>query len=220
MNKLPDTSENAKTGNRCGFQPGRWRLWCDGNGPAALPFLGLVQRSVTRVLDTNDPWFFAGRRRQRRSDREVLGDLHDKLPRGERREAMADVSQFLLQYMQVKTMKVQVFATGAGVAVATIAARTGLSINRVKGALADMASCGFIGGYQRRDKTSDGGYRGHVAVRWFTSRFFKLVGVWRAFIRLRKVLRLPAPRDSAADDATTGFIVRAQRQRWNRPRVV
>jgi hypothetical protein len=223
MSNLTENTENAKTGNRCGYQRGRFRLWTTDNGWAALPFLRLAQRAVVKITETDDPWFFAGRRRVRRADE--LGELHDRLPRGERRESMCMVGQFLLSFMQVKNMRLLQFESGTGVSVWKIAHRTGLSVSRVKGALADLSSCGFLGSYQPREKLGKDAFgkdtfRGRVAVRWVNSRFLKLLGIWRAFCRMRKAMGMPPPKDAAADNQATGFISRIHRDTFRRPRLV
>jgi hypothetical protein len=158
-----------------------------------MPFLAKLQAAMLQINKRRDVWFFAGRRRIRHRER---GELHDRLPRGERREAMAIVGQYLAPFVQVANLQVLAFPRNAGIDRETIARETGLSIDRVKGAIGDLKSCGYLGGFQPREEKPEG-LRGRAAIRWLTGHFLKALGLWKAFQRLREILGLKPLRGDA-----------------------
>ncbi len=199
------TKETDVGGNRCGHVRGAPRTLASC---AALPFLAELQRRASSALNHDrDVWLWAGRRRWRQRAR---GELHDRArPRSERREAIAIVVEYLAHFVQVTNLRVLRFTKGEGVPLDDVAAATSLSIDRVKAAIADLTSCGYLASFQPRAKT-DAGYRGRPSVRWFTAKFLHAIGLWRALCRTRERLGLRPPRERPNPRAR-GFVAQLGR---------
>lgn len=164
----------------------------------------LVAAGHTVANNDRDPWSWATRRRLR--GRAVLGDLyHRPVPRSERREAIGLVLQYLGRHVQVSTLRIVRFG-GGGVSIRSVVRGTGLTRDRVTGALADLRTAGYLGGYQPRDA----GTRGRPSIRWLTLKAIKWLGLWRSFCALRRYLGLSEPIEpSPPIRATVGTLARA-----------
>lgn len=141
-----------------------------------------MQEGARRLYqDRKSGRLYQGRTRRRHRER---GRFHDRLPRGERAEAIALVAQTMLGQMTIGNMRIVNISTGRGLSIAQLGGVTGMSIERVKGAVHDLVSCGYLGGFQAR-KIREGTYRGEIATRWITRELLKAIGCWRAFNRFR-----------------------------------
>lgn len=169
---------------------------------AKMPFLAHLQDRIGRLLSTRhaDPKVFWGRKRQNGS-----GELHDEarlIPRGERREAIATVLQYLAQFVQVSNLQVLRIDGRQGVDMRWMAKQTGLSHTRIKRAIRDCTAMGWLGRYQPRDRIGSE-FRGKAAIRWVTHKLLDALGLWRAFEELRRVKHLPAPRVPSSPTGAT-----------------
>jgi hypothetical protein len=197
----PNAPASNKKGNRCGFHLSIPRFLPEIDHP----LIGDIQRRAQRLFRDRrgKVAFYWGRKRTRTSNAGASGTVHDQAPRGERAEAIVLVVQNCLKHMEIRNLRI-VSGPGSqkGVSVAVHAAQTGLSIDRVNGALADLKSCGLLDGYQRRDELPNGKYRGLVALRWFTEKFFDLLGALKKLLRFRKGpnVNTPTPKPTPATE--------------------
>jgi len=166
---------------------------------ARMPFLAGLQDAVCRFSTSRDPWMFAGRKRLRHKE---LGKLHKRRPRPERIDAYIIVLRFMAAHVQVKhnlrVLRFPKLSEGIPIdsesAHMTIKRSTGISRSRIKDAIADLESMGYLHSYQPRENKPEG-YRGRPSVRRFTFKLIKAIKQWGAFKRIRKVLGMDPPRD-------------------------
>lgn len=215
IKSIPNARPINKKGNRCGFLLSLPRFLPE------IPHLliGDFQRRARRLFhERGRQSFFWHRRRTRASERGRAGTVHDRAPRGERAEAIVLVAQNCLKHMEIRNLRI-VSAPGSqeGVSVSVHAEETGLSIDRVNGAFADLKSCGLIDGYQRRDELPNGKYRGLVALRWFTEKFFDLLGALKKLLRFRKGapnVNTPPPKPAPAPELSGPLKRKVESLKW------
>jgi hypothetical protein len=211
----PTALASNKKGNRCGFLLSLPRFLPEH----PHPFLADIQRRAQRLFRDRrgKVAFYWGRKRTRKSAAGAAGTVHDQAPRGERAEAIVLVAQNSLKHMEIRNLRI-VARPGSqdGVSVAVHARETGLSIDRVNGALADLKSCGLLDGYQRRDELPNGKYRGLVALRWFTEKFFDLLGALKKLLRFRKGpnVNTPKPTPAPAPEPTGPLKRKIESLKW------
>lgn len=201
---------NKATGNRCGFRLDAPRI--NGyNHKHSLIRRGQENCRIFFQERHTAPQLFVGRKRWRQKHR---GPVHDRTPRGERAEAIVGVAQFFLAHCDLNNMRiVERPGTAGGISLANIAAGTAMSLDRVKGALADLQSCGYVGGYQKRE-IRKGKYCGLVATRWFTRSFWQSIGMWRSLNKFRgRPDNAPSPKPAGR------LVAQLAEQKSNAPRV-
>jgi hypothetical protein len=76
----------------------------------------------------------------------------------------------------------------------------------VKGALADLRSCGHMGGHQVRERNAAGFFP--RAQRWFTPRFFRALGLWRDLCSVRRLLGLAPPKEAKVIGPVQAFVAK------------
>jgi len=105
---------------------------------------------------------------------------HDRQKRSERREAIASVSQVLLHYLELSTLRVGFFADPTKfipLDLKYIAKQAGLSISRAKRALADLAKAGYLKLTRQFTKKDDGTFKGTPSIREIAVQFFIDLGI-------------------------------------------
>ena len=172
------------SGNRCGFVLARPRYF-EQFFPHTV--IAEIQARSSEFYEGRSGSIYIGRKRWRCKAR---GEYHDRTPRGERAEACARLVAAMAARLDLKTLRLVDYRTGGGISVNRWSTVTGLSVDRVKGAIHDLAACGHIGGFQPREERR-GQYRGLVAVRWFTRGLLERFGVWSR-------VRPPSPTRQAA----------------------
>lgn len=105
---------------------------------------------------------------------------HDRQKRSERREAIASVSQVLLHYLELSTLRVGFFANSTKFVpldLKYIAKQAGISISRAKRAMADLAKAGYIKLTRQFTKQDDGTFKGVPSIREIVVQFFIDLGI-------------------------------------------
>ncbi len=168
------------SGNRCGF------VW---ENPRIAPgieagkqFLRRVQEAVCVFFYERDSEYYLGRKRWRNKDR---GLYHKYVVRPERAEAIVIVLQFWVARLELSNLKIRDYPRKHGCSLSTICTETGLSRDRVKGAIHDLKSMGYVGGHQPKE-IKNGKWNGRIAERWLTKKFFEVLGLLKSLRRLRK----------------------------------
>lgn len=190
------TSPINKNGNRCGFLLSLPRFLPEHPHPLIADIERRCQRLFRERQGKNK--FFWGRKRIRASKRGASGTVHDRPARAERAEAIAMVAQCCWKHTELRNKRILARpGLDVGMTVADIARETGFSIDRVKGALYDLQSCGYINGYQRHDELPNGKFKGLPAMRWWTDKFLETMGVakkLKAFLKGGGVLVIIKPK--------------------------
>jgi len=200
-------------GNRCGFDLAKPRCYTDGAGFAKLEFLARLQDAIWNLC-TRDPFKWAGRRRIHHKER---GILHDRpIPNAIRMEAIRIVLQFMAVNCQVKdNLRILYYPKFKGVPIDDIIDATGLSYSRVKWAIADLTSVGFLHSYQPREETA-AGWRGRPAIRRFTFKLLKAIGMMGSYKHFRKTEGMKPPREPIETSPALAYVERARARRIHR----
>lgn len=171
------------TGNRCGFVLTEPRFLAANH---RHPFIARMQQEARRMFtERHSGKLYTGRQRIRTKDRQAFGQYHAKGPKGERAEAVALVLADMFGHTNLANLRIIDYGTDEGISLSRYATNCGISIDRVKGAIADLRSCGHLGGYQKRE-IKRGKYCGLVATRWLTRELLKALGLWRAYVAMKK----------------------------------
>lgn len=159
------------SGNRCGHAPDAPRFFNQpdhhkrrpsvlGNAIEALKVVYRRPKKFFRKLATFHP--------------------HDRQKRSERREAIASVSQVLLHYLELSTLRVGFFVDltkFVPLDLKYIAKQAGISISRAKRAMADLAKAGYIKLTRQFTKQDDGTFKGVPSIREVAVQFFIDLGI-------------------------------------------
>jgi hypothetical protein len=189
------------------------------SGWAPLFFLEKLQAAAVDLYDDCDPWTWAGRRRTRHNGRPGVpatreaGELHDReRPKSERREAIVAVVQCLARFSQVdEHLRIRhPRKRKEGIPIATdseddsLVKYTGLSLHRVKEAIADLLSMGWIGAKPEKNAAGD---RNRPFTRWLTHRLIKTLRCWGAFKAILKKKGLTIPKEPPGGAAGAAALV-------------
>lgn len=170
--------------------------------PSGHEFLRRAQLQAERFYRLRaDGWLYAGRTRIRHRSR---GVLHDRQPRAERAEAIARMVAHDLGRVDLRTLRIVDHRLGVGISLRRKARDVGITIDEAKGAQHDLGACGYVGSHQKRAPDKDGRYP--IATRWFTAKFFRQIGMWKALIAVRRLLGLAPPKEPKAIGAVARTI--------------
>jgi hypothetical protein len=100
--------------------------------------------------------------------------------RSERREAIASVSQVLLHYLELSTLRVGFWANDSkfvSLDLAYIAKKAGIGLLRARRAIADLVQAGYIKVSRQFDKKEDGSFAGLPSIREIAVQFFIDLGI-------------------------------------------
>ncbi len=167
-------------GNRCAY-PGDASRIAGGPSNGHTQIRKMQDRCIA-FHDDKTGRLFIGRQRQRNKHR---GTYHDRIPRGERREAMGICARWGLHKMAIKNCRVTNYQTGEPFSIDEWSTGTGMSRDRVKAALADLVTCGHMRREQERYINAQGQLRARIALTWFTAGFFESLGAVK-FLRRAK----------------------------------
>ena len=159
------------SGNRCGHAPHAPRFFDQpdhhkrrpsvlGNAIEALKVVYRRPKKFFRKLSTFHP--------------------HDRQKRSERREAIASVSQVLLHYLELSTLRVGFFANSTKfipLDLKYIAKQAGISFSRAKRAIADLVQAGYLKLTRQFTKQDDGTFKGAPSIREVAVQFFIDLGI-------------------------------------------
>lgn len=171
-----------KSGNRCGHDPERPRLFTAPKHHANRPLI--LRRIGERIRDYfRDPSTLPTLNAANRSARQQ---------RSERREACCALLQALMHYMDLVTLRVGIPQADGGMAgipmetkrdaegralVIGLAERAGLTVRRAWRAIADLKKAGIITVHPRCAKIEDAVYKGFAAIRAVNHHLFNALGL-------------------------------------------
>jgi len=157
-------------GNRCGHVPHEPRFYLRPEDNKARP--SVLENAIERLQDVY--------RRPKKFFRK-LATFHpsDRQKRSERREAIASVSQVLLHYLELSTLRVGFYAGTKFIQLDLeyIAKKAGLNFIRAKRAMADLVKAGYIKTSRQFDKKEDGTFQGKPSIREISVQFFIDLGI-------------------------------------------
>lgn len=163
--------EAIVTGNRCGHIPCAPRFFNRPEQHKRRP--SILENAIERLKDVyRRPKKFFGK----------LATCHDGIRqmRSERREAIVSVSQVMLHYLELSTLRVG-FYTASGkfipLDLAYIAKKASISISRAKRAIESLVRAGYIKLTRQFTKKEDGTFKGEASIRELATRFFIDLGV-------------------------------------------
>ena len=157
-------------GNRCGHLPHQPRFYLRPEHTKARP--SVLEHAIERLKDVyhRPKKFF-----------KKLATFHpsDRQKRSERREAIASVSQVLLHYLELSTLRVGFYAGTKFIHLDLeyIAKKAGLNFIRTKRAMADLVKAGYIQVSRQFDKKEDGTFKGKPSIREISVQFFVDLGM-------------------------------------------
>ncbi len=159
------------TGNRCGHVPSVPRFFVRPVQHKPRP--SILASAIDKLKDVYcRPKKFFG----------TLATFHpdDRQKRSERREAVASVSQVLLHYLELSTLKVGFYVDPnkfIPLDLKYIAKKAGISLSRAKRAIRDLAKAGYIKLTRQFNKKDDGTFKGLPSIREIAVQFFIDLGV-------------------------------------------
>jgi hypothetical protein len=159
------------SGNRCGHVPDAPRFFSPPNHHKRRPTV--LDRAI-------DMWEVVYRKAKKFFKK--LATTHDdgRQVRSERREAIAAVSQVLLHYLELSTLRVGFYVSHnkfIHLDIEYIANKAGLSFSRAKRAITALAKAGYIKISRQYKKKEDGTFDGEPSIREIAVQFFIDLGM-------------------------------------------
>lgn len=158
------------SGNRCGHMPDAPRFFSPPNHHKRRPTV--LDRAI-------DMWEVVYRKAKKFFKK--LATTHDdgRQVRSERREAIAAVSQVLLHYLELSSLRIGFYAGNKFIHldIEYIAKKAGLSFSRAKRAITALAKAGYIKISRQYKKKEDGTFDGEPSIREIAVQFFIDLGM-------------------------------------------
>jgi hypothetical protein len=174
LNSLNDQAikiqEPIILGNRCGHVPNDPRFYLRPENSKTRP--SILENAIERLKDVY--------RRPKKFFRKLATfHPHNRQKRSERREAIASISQVLLNYLELSTLRVGFYAETKfiNLDLEYIAKKAGLNFIRGKRAIADLVKAGYIKVSRQFDKKEDGTFKGKPSIREISVQFFIDLGI-------------------------------------------
>ena len=164
-------SFQAESGNRCGHARGAPRYYHRPEHHKRRP--SVLEEAIRAVMEFN---FYP------KKFLKNVGTLNPKnrRKRSERREAIVSVSQVLIHYVELITLKVG-FYTSSGAMVLLdldyIAEKAGVAVIRAKRAINDLVKAGYIKLSSQFKRKDDGSFIGLPSIREISLSFFSDLGI-------------------------------------------
>lgn len=159
------------SGNRCGHAPDVPRFFCPPESHKRRP--AVLDRAI-------DQWEVVYRKAKKFFKKLATTHEDGRQVRSERREAIAAVSQVLLHYLELSTLKVG-FYVGLNkfihLDIEYIAKKANLSFSRAKRAITALAEAGYIKITRQYKKKEDGTFDGEPSIREIAVQFFVDLGM-------------------------------------------
>lgn len=159
------------TGNRCGHAPDAPRFFSPPDHHKRRPAV------LDRAIDKWEEVYWKAKKFFRKL---ATFHIHGRQVRSERREAIAAVSQVLLHYLELSTLRVG-FCVGLNkfihLDIEYIAKKANLSFSRAKRAITALADAGYIKITRQYKKKEDGTFDGEPSVREIAVQFFVDLGM-------------------------------------------
>lgn len=158
------------SGNRCGHVRGSPRFYLRPADNKSRPTV--LEQAIEKLKDVY-------RRPKKFFNKLVTSNSSSRQKRSERREAVASISQVLLHYLELSTLRVGFYADTKFVYLDLeyIANKAGLSFLRAKRAIADLVKAGYIKVTRQFDKKEDGTFSGKPSIREISMQFFIDLGI-------------------------------------------
>lgn len=159
------------SGNRCGHEPDAPRFFSPPDHHKRRPVV------LDRAIDKWEEVYWKAKKFFRKL---ATFHVHGRQVRSERREAIAAVSQVLLHYLELSTLRVG-FYIGLNkfihLDIDYIAKKANLSFSRAKRAITALSEAGYIKITRQYKKKEDGTFDGEPSVREIAVQFFIDLGM-------------------------------------------
>jgi hypothetical protein len=171
LNDRANQIQALVTGNRCGHATDAPRFFNQPESHKRRP--SVLANAIEQLQDVY--------RRPKKFFRKLSTfHPHDRQKRSERREAIASVSQVLLHYLELSTLRVGFYGSPnkfVPLDLKYIAKKAGLSFSRAKRAITDLAKAGYIKLTRQFTKQDDGTFKGAPSIREIAVQFFIDLGL-------------------------------------------
>jgi hypothetical protein len=171
LNDRTNQIQAIVSGNRCGHTPDAPRFFCPPESHKRRP--PVLDRAI-------DQWKVVYRKAKKFFRKLATTHTDGRQVRSERREAIAAVSQVLLHYLELSTLKVG-FYVGLNkfihLDIEYIANKANLSFSRAKRAINALAGAGYIKITRQYKKKEDGTFDGEPSIREIAVQFFIDLGM-------------------------------------------
>jgi hypothetical protein len=171
LNDRTNQIQAVVSGNRCGHVPDAPRFFNSPDHHKRRPTV--LDRAI-------DQWQVVYRKAKKFFRKLATTHTDGRQVRSERREAIAAVSQVLLHYLELSTLKVG-FYVGLNkfihLDIEYIANKAGLSFSRAKRAITALAEAGYIKTTRQYKKKEDGTFDGEPSIREIAVQFFIDLGM-------------------------------------------
>lgn len=159
------------SGNRCGHVPDAPRFFIPPDHHKRRPTV------LDRAIDT---WEVVYRKAKKFFKKLATSHDNGRQVRSERREAIAAVSQVLLHYLELSTLRVGFYVSHSKFVhldIEYIANKANLSFSRAKRAINALAEAGYIKIIRQYKKKEDGTIDGEPSIREIAVQFFIDLGM-------------------------------------------
>jgi uncharacterized protein YxeA len=171
LNDRANQIQAIVSGNRCGHVPDAPRFFIPPDHHKRRPTV------LDRAIDT---WEVVYRKAKKFFKKLATSHDNGRQVRSERREAIAAVSQVLLHYLELSTLRVG-FYIGLNkfihLDIEYIAKKANLSFSRAKRAITALADAGYIKITRQYKKKEDGTFDGEPSIREISVQFFIDLGM-------------------------------------------
>lgn len=171
LNDRTNQIQAIVSGNRCGHAPDAPRFFCPPESHRRRPAV------LDRAIDKMEVVY---RKAKKFFNKLATTHTDGRQVRSERREAIAAVSQVLLHYLELSTLKVG-FYVGFNkfihLDIEYIAKKANLSFSRAKRAITALAEAGYIKITRQYKKKEDGTFDGEPSIREIAIQFFIDLGM-------------------------------------------
>lgn len=159
------------SGNRCGHVPDAPRFFTPPDHHKRRP--PVLDRAI-------DAWEVVYRKAKKFFKKLATSHDNGRQVRSERREAIAAVSQVLLHYLELSTLRVGFYVSHSKFVhldIEYIANKANLSFSRAKRAINALAEAGYIKITRQYKKKEDGTFDGEPSIREIVAQFFIDLGM-------------------------------------------
>jgi uncharacterized protein YxeA len=158
------------SGNRCGHMPDAPRFFNPPDHHKQRP--AILDRAI-------DAWEVVYRKAKKFFKKLATSHNNGRQVRSERREAIASISQVMLHYLELSTLRVGFYVGSKFVHLDQeyMAKKAGLSLSRAKRAIADLEEEGYVKITRQYKKKEDGTFEGEPSIREITVQFFIDLGM-------------------------------------------
>lgn len=156
-------------GNRCGHVPNDPRFYQRPEHHKLRPVV--LEQSIEKIKDLA--------RKPKKGLKKLARHVNDRQVRSEQRESLVSVTQVLLHFLDLVTLRVGFYSgdTFIPLDLEYIAEKAGIHYLRAKRALERLAEVGYITITRQYDKNEDGTFSGKPSIRTISIQFFMDLGI-------------------------------------------